>query len=198
VAVPGGWITLPFAAALVSVATTVWLRRRHSYSPGPLTGASLDDPDLRPLPRVVATLRRAVREQAPELLHPRRERQPTVAEYAKHNEDGDRQVAPPIGPSGTDLAGLTDLTSPGGLGLIGPGAESGARALLIAALSAGGPDDPDAHSQVVVPANTLTTLLGADAVDIGPIPRLAVTAALSEALTLIEELLIERRRLLEE
>jgi DNA-binding SARP family transcriptional activator len=197
--VPGGWVTIPFAAALVSAAATVWLRRRHRYAPGPLTGASLEDPDLRPLPRIVARLRRAVREQAADMSHPPPQPQPTVAEYADHQRGGHDhpQPAPPIGPSGLDLAGLTDLVPAGGLGLTGPGAEPGTRALLIAALSAGGPADPDARGQVVIPAAALTTLLGADAVDVGPIPRLAVTPTLSDALTLVEELLLERRRLLE-
>ena len=51
---------------------------------------------------------------------------------------------------------------------------------------------------MIIPADGLTTLLGADAVQVGDIPRLQVTANLSEALTRAEELLIERRRLLED
>ncbi len=196
VQLPGGWVTLPLAAALVAAAAMVWLRRRRRYIPRPPSPElRLDDPDLRALPPVVTRLRRAVRQEAPELLHPPTPRQPTVAEYANSDEQLD---LPPIGPSGVDLAGLSGRVPAGGLGLVGPGAEAAGRALLVAALSAGGPDDPDARGQVVIPADALTTLLGAQAVAVGPMPRLVVTATLSEALMRVEELLIERRRLLEE
>jgi DNA-binding SARP family transcriptional activator len=198
---PGGWVSIPFAAALVAAAGMVWLRRRHRYVPKPLNARSsddtLDDPDLRPLPPVVPRLRRAVREQAPDLLHPPAAGQPTVAEYTS-SDAGERAELPPIGPSGLDLAGVRDRVPVGGLGLVGPGAEPAARALLAATLSSGSSADPDARGQVVIPADALTTLLGAQAVHVGPIPRLLVTATLSEALTRVEELLIERRRLLEE
>jgi two-component SAPR family response regulator len=85
-----------------------------------------------------------------------------------------------------------------GLGLTGPGAEPAARALLVATLSTGGPTDPDARSKVVIPADALTALLGAHTAEVRTIPRLTVAATLSDALTRVEELLIERRRLLEE
>ncbi len=155
----------------------------------------MDDPDLRALPPVVNRLRRAVREQAPDLLRPPTPQQPTVADYA---DSEDQVQLPPIGPSGVDLAGMAGRVPAGGLGLVGPGAEAAGRALLMATMSADGPDDPDARGQVVIPADALTTLLGAQAVAVGPMPRLVVTATLSEALMRVEELLIERRRLLEE
>ncbi len=122
---------------------------------------------------------------------------PTVADYAASAAD-QRPDLPPVGPSGLDLAGLGDRVPVGGLGLVGPGAEPAARALLVATLSSGTPADPDAKGQVVIPADALTTLLGAQAVQVGEIPRMDVTANLSEALTRAEELLIERRRLLED
>ena len=50
---------------------------------------------------------------------------------------------------------------------------------------------------VVIPADTLATLLGAHAVDIGPIPRLTVTNTLADALTTIGETLIQRQRALD-
>jgi DNA-binding SARP family transcriptional activator len=198
VQLPGGWVGIPFAAALVAAAAMVWLRRRHRYVPKPLaTAPTLDDPDLQPLPPVVNRLRRAVREQAPEQLHPPQPYQPTVAEYTSSDAD-ERAELPPVGPSGLDLAGVGDRVPVGGLGLIGPGADPAARALLVATLSTGSPADPDARGQVVIPADALTTLLGAQAVQVGPIPRLTVTPNLSEALMRVEELLIERRRLLQE
>jgi DNA-binding SARP family transcriptional activator len=197
VSLPGGWISLPLAVALVAAAAVVWLRRRHRYVPTPLGPSSADDADLRPLPPVVNRVRRAVREQAPELLRPPAPPAPTVADFSAADAEH-RPDLPPVGPSGLDLAGLGDRVPVGGLGLVGPGAEAAARGLLVATLSSGSPADPDAKGQVIIPADALTTLLGADAVQVGGIPRLEVTANLSEALTRAEELLIERRRLLED
>jgi DNA-binding SARP family transcriptional activator len=197
VSLPGGWISLPFAAALVAAAAMVWLRRRHRYVPTPLDPDASDDEDLRPLPPVVNRVRRAVREQAPELLQPTPPATPTVADF--HAADAaHRPDLPPVGPGGVDLAGLGDRIPTGGLGLVGLGAEAAARGLLVATLSAGSPADPDAKGQVIIPADALTTLLGADAVQVGDIPRLQVTANLSEALARAEELVIERRRLLQD
>jgi DNA-binding SARP family transcriptional activator len=197
VELPGGWVGLPLAAALIAAAAMVWRRRRHRYVPRPVRDEPLDDPDLRPLPPVVNRLRHAVRQQAPDLLDPPPgPRQPTVTEYAE--ADTDELELPPIGPSGVDLAGLTHQVPAGGLGLTGAGAEPAARALVVATLSTGSPTDPDARGQVVIPADALTTLLGAHSVEIGPIPRLSVTPTLSDALMLVEELLIERRRQLQE
>jgi DNA-binding SARP family transcriptional activator len=198
VEVPGGWVSVPFAAALASAAAMVWLRRRRRHRPGPLTADALEDPDLRPMPPVVARLRRAAREHAPDPPGPPALPQPAVAGHAEPADRGAPRPAPPAGPSGTDLAGLTDLVPAGGLGLTGPGAEAAARALLVAALSAGSPDDPDARSQVVIPADTLAALLGADADGIGAIPRLSVASDLADALTRVEQVVIERRRALAE
>jgi DNA-binding SARP family transcriptional activator/LysM repeat protein len=85
-----------------------------------------------------------------------------------------------------------------GIGLVGPGADAAARGFLVAALAAGGIGDFDARSTVVIPAATLTTLLGADAIIMPQTPRLTVTAGLSEALNLIEEQTLHRSRLLYE
>jgi DNA-binding SARP family transcriptional activator len=69
--------------------------------------------------------------------------------------------------------------------------------VLVATLCAGTPDDPDACGHVVIPAATLATLLGA-AADIGSLPRMTVTTDLPAALTHIEELVIARRRLIDD
>ena len=76
---------------------------------------------------MVNRVRRAVREQAPELLQPPAPATLTVADY--HAADAaHRPDLPPVGPSGLDLAGLGDRVPAGGLGLVGPGAEPAARA----------------------------------------------------------------------
>jgi DNA-binding SARP family transcriptional activator len=210
VRLPGGWVPIPLAAALIAAAALVWLRRRHRYVPGKLAGPVLSDPDLQPLPPAVTVLRRGVRRDTPDLLPPTPgpvpeadpsrgaevtrppATPPSVPEVAVAEE------LPPIGPSGLDLAGLGSPLSPGGLGLVGDGAYAVARAMLVATLSSGSPHDPDARGQVVIPVDALTTLLGVDAVNLNPTPRLTVTANLGESLTRLEELLIERRRTLQD
>jgi DNA-binding SARP family transcriptional activator len=195
---PGGWVSLPLAAAIALAGTTVWLRRRRRYKPGRLAGPVLHDPDMRPLPAVVDQARRAVRRQAPDLLRPPRDTL-TVRQAAQMRRVGTPLPAPPPPPPhGPHLAGLPDPLPPGGLGLTGPGAEDATRGLLVAMLSAGTPDDPDARGEVIIPAATLATLLGAAAVELGDLPRMTVTADLPGALTHVEELIITRRRLVEE
>jgi len=196
VELPGGWIGLPLAAAVLAAAAVVWKRRRHRHTHAVHIALDIDEPDLRPLPPAVTRLRRAVRENAPTLLDPPATSLPTVTDYATGHAD--TMHLPPIGPSGPDLSGLTGVVPTGGLGLAGDGAEPAARALLVATLSTGSPTDPDACGHVVIPATTLTTLLGAHAVHLGHLPRLTVTPNLSEALTHLDELLIERRRILQD
>lgn len=193
-----GWIPITLAAALAAAAGVVWLRRRHRYTPKPLSSTTADDPDLTPLPPAMNRVRHAVRHQTPEPRKPSGTPQPTVADYTTAINAGQHLDLPPTGPSGPQLAGFGDRTPIGRLSLIGPGAEPAARGLLVATLSAGSPDDPDAQGHVIIPADTLTTLLGTDAVHVGSLPRLQVTANFSEALLRAEELLIQRRRLLHE
>jgi DNA-binding SARP family transcriptional activator len=206
---PGGWLPIPLAAALIAAAALVWLRRRHRYVPGPLAGPVLSDPDLQPLPPAVTVLRRGVRRHAPDLLaatsQPHAEPTLEAANAARvpagQPTAGDpvaSQQLSPIGPSGPELAGLGCPLPTGGLGLVGDGAHAAARAMLVATLSSGTTEDPDARGQVVIPVDALTTLLGVDAVNLHPTPRLTVTANLGEALTRIDELLIERRRTLQD
>ncbi len=198
VRLPGGWVSLPLAAAIVAAGSMVWLRRRRRYKPGALAGPVLHDADLRPLPAVVEQARRQVRRYAPELLHPPRDTL-TVREAARLRRAGQPLPAPPPPePEGPDLAGLPSRLPAGGLGLTGPGAADAARGMLVATLSAGTPNDPDARGEIVIPAATLATLLGATAVEVGSLPRLTVAADLPAALTHIEELIIARRRLVED
>lgn len=194
VSVPGGWVGLPFGGALVAAGAAVWMRRRRRYQHAPLTETP-QDLDLRPLPRMVHHVRRTLREQAPSLLDPQAPAQPTVAEFAATPATA-RQPLPPPGPSGPELAGLG--MSPDGVGLAGEGALAAARALLVATLSTGTSADPDAKGQVVITRTTLNRLLDTDTTHAGPVPRLHVTATADEALLLAEQLILERRRLLDD
>ena len=90
---------------------------------------------------------------------------------------------------------LIEVWPAAGLGLIGPGAPAAARGFLVAALAAGGVDDPDARTQVVMPAATADTLLGAAAATLPQTPRLTVTAGLDAALDLLEAHTLHRTRL---
>jgi len=206
VRLPGGWVPIPFAVALIAAAALVWLRRRHRYVPGKLAGPVLADPDLQLLPPAVTLLRRGVRRHAPDLLppdpgphdSPTREAADAVHLAAAVPDAATTDELPPIGPSGPDLAGFASPLPTGGLGLVGDGAHAAARAMLVATLSSGSPEDPDARGQVVIPVDALTTLLGVDAVNLHPTPRLTVTTNLSQALTRLDELLIERRRTLQD
>ena len=197
VSLPGGWIGLPFAVALVAAGAMVWLRRRHRYVPLPRNRPTDDEPDLRALPPVMNRIRRAVRRQAPAAFDPLAGVSPTVAEYVAAPAD-QRPELPAVGPSGPDLAGVGARIPVGGLGLAGPGAGSAARALMVATLSSGSPADPDAKGLAIIPADTLATLLAGNADVVGEIPRVLVAADLSEALTRLDELVLERRRLLDD
>jgi DNA-binding SARP family transcriptional activator len=222
VEVPGGWIGLPFAAAVALAATAAWQRRRRRYRTEPIpldlpghtaaepdpdtdadAGADADDDDLPPLPSVVIAARQQVRRHAPALLQPRRD--VTVREAAQALRT--RAPLPPTaapGPDGPSLAGLPTRLPDGALGLIGPGAHAAARALLVATLTAGRPDDTDAQGHVLITAPTLTTLLpqrqnlddAAHPDHLRNLPGLTVTDDLPDALTRLEADLIARRRLL--
>jgi hypothetical protein len=199
------WVDLGLAAAVAAAATVVWRLRRRRYTPRPPTAqAPIGDADLAPMPPVVTRLRRGLTAPAP------------------HDDTGVDDLADPAGAvtasaadtdadcsGGTDPRQRADAAAelnlpalgnpilaawpPAGLGLIGPGAEAAARGLLASALAAG-VDDPHGRAGVVVPAATLTTLLGA-ATSLPETPRLTVTGDLAEALQLLEEQTLHRTRL---
>ncbi|MGH8984577.1 MAG: BTAD domain-containing putative transcriptional regulator, partial [Acidimicrobiia bacterium] len=163
----------------------------------------LTDPDLAPLPATVTNLRRAVRNAAG---HPD---EPADADDTNHHpldaisdpgeaaEQPDADgTEPPEDPDRTPPRSLDGPPGhPDGLGLVGPGADAAARGFLAAALTAGGVDDPHARAQVVIPAATLATLLGADAVTLPDTPRLTVTPGLPEALDTLDHATLHRTRL---
>ncbi|NLT56893.1 MAG: LysM peptidoglycan-binding domain-containing protein [Actinomycetales bacterium] len=166
--VPGGWMDYPLAAALVSLIALVWARRRHRHAYTPtdlLTPPGEGDDDLAELPDVLTRSRSVVRAHAPALLE-EVEPGPTVAEYLGAKRAGAEGVSTgdpgwvlsPPGPHGLDLAGLSSHDDCG-IGLVGPGAVDAARALVVAALAAGGAEDVWAWTHLVIPTALATGLL---------------------------------------
>ncbi|WP_304519587.1 BTAD domain-containing putative transcriptional regulator [Actinoplanes aureus] len=119
---------------------------------------------------------------------------PTAATGAEADPARDVSAAPaarPVVPASTNPAAAVWPSS--GLGLTGPGAESAARGFLAAALA-----DSDAGTppgQVMLPSTTAATLLGAAAVTLPSTPRLVVTDDLAEALSVLEQQILHRSRL---
>jgi DNA-binding SARP family transcriptional activator len=191
VEVVGGFVSVALAAGLLFAVAMVWRRRRQRYRPTPIDHVGLDDLDLAPPMAALTHLRQTVRRNRPELLNAPAAG-PTVREYAAADI---KPALPPSGPTGAELAGVMHLPVSAGLGLDGTGALDAARGLLVASLTAGSPDDPDAQGQVVIPASTLATLLGISAVDLPRMRRLTVTANTGDAITEIEEEIIRRTRI---
>jgi DNA-binding SARP family transcriptional activator/nucleoid-associated protein YgaU len=221
----GSWIPWAVAAAVAAAMAVVWLQRRRRYHPrrldhpdGDTDELHLKDPDPAALdePATVSRIRRALR------IRFRGEIPPTAFEP---EPEGESEPGPGPGPepasesgSGLDAAqpvpsagvGQDEQPPPllrvpaveplpeGGTGIVGPGAEAAARGALVAALSAGAPVDPDAQTEVVVPAEVMVTLLGADAVTLGTWRRLRVTPDLDSALAVVEARLLSTARLLDE
>ncbi|MGC4750473.1 LysM peptidoglycan-binding domain-containing protein [Micromonospora sp. DT201] len=192
VEIAGGAIGAGLAAALVSAVTMVWRRRRHRYRPTPITSPLLADADLTPPLAALTRLRHGLRRVAPHLLNRIPERGRTV------REDTTAEVTPPLPSavsSDAEQSGLIAPAAAAGLGLGGPAALDAARALLVATLTSGD-TGPHAQGRVIVPAATLTTLLGMSAVGLDPMHALTVAPTFAAALTLLEEEIIRRSRIL--
>jgi DNA-binding SARP family transcriptional activator len=133
----------------------------------------LDEQPLTDLPNVVTELRREVH---------------TSTTITLPADDAGKAAAVP------DLT----LLPRGGIGLVGDGAHDAARAAVAQTLASGGPLRPAARGEVIIDANTLITLIGPDAITLGPWPRLHIADNLDHALTLVMERLLHRSRLLDE
>jgi DNA-binding SARP family transcriptional activator len=190
--VPGGWIGLPFAAALAALGTFVWLRRRRRYTPDLASG--LDEPNLLANSAVIAAARRQVQAHAPHMLLPDPDGL-TTTEYVQALRDGRTpSPVPPPAPGGPELAGLPTALGSGGIGLTGPGAEDAARALLVATLTATGADDPDLGGHVITTHTVLTRLLGPRTADrTARLPRLITADTLDDVLARADNDLATRR-----
>jgi DNA-binding SARP family transcriptional activator len=221
----GSWVEAGLAAALAAAATLVWRHRRRRYSGRPVSPElRLDDPDLAGLPAVVTQIRRVLRIRhapgdtdaaatwtvarltpaGPTLSRPRtgpadpprtgQDSGPaTPATDADAGPARDADSAAPRRPVVPTLTNTAAVWPSSGLGLTGPGAESAARGLLAAALADHDPGAPP--GTVVLPCTTAATLLGAAAVTLPSSPRLVVTDDLADALTLLEQQILHRSRL---
>ncbi|MBV1854601.1 LysM peptidoglycan-binding domain-containing protein [Catellatospora tritici] len=165
---PSSWLPWSLALAISAAVMLVWLQRRRRF-----TGQLDDDPPTE-LPEPVVKLRRAIA-RTPRLVPP-------------SNDDPEPSALVP------DLAPLP----PGGTGFTGQAAPAAARAALVAVLVSGDPHHPGTRGEVVIDAATLATLLGSDMVVLGAWPRLHVADTVDDALTMIEERLLHRSRVLDE
>ncbi|WP_428962972.1 BTAD domain-containing putative transcriptional regulator [Micromonospora fluostatini] len=177
----GQWIDEAVAAAVLAAVAAVWAHRRHRsrvLSPS----SRRDDPNLTPMPAVVARLRRAFR---PDTASPAlaADGDPTTPPH--EHETGPKLPAAPA--SGQPVIGWWPAA---GIGLTGPGADSAARGFLVAALSAG-VDDPHARGTVVTTRAVLTRLLGAATVESA---RLVVADDAAQALAVIDQAILARTR----
>ncbi len=171
-------VSVGFVAGLATAAAMGRRRRRSHYQP------NAPAPGLRhaPLPGEVVppSLRRPITDDEP----------PYVDDGLTRRESPD--------PARVELAAdaaepiTLDLAATGGVGLTGAGADDAARALLLAALARGGPDD--VRALVVQP--TLDRLLPEPGQRAYP-ANLAVVASATDAVNQAELDLVRRARILE-
>lgn len=112
--------------------------------------------------------------------------------------DNDEEATPVADEDRVAIAPAIDHLPSGGVGLVGPGAAAAARGALVAALTSGGAVDPDRQTSVIIPAATLATLVGVDALDLEGWLRLRVADDLAHALAMLEAELLHRSRILDE
>ncbi|MEU8370063.1 AfsR/SARP family transcriptional regulator [Micromonospora tulbaghiae] len=128
ISVAGGWLPRDVAIQVSAAASLVWLRRRRDYQPGPAS-TNQQDSDLAPLPRTVASVQAALADTP----------------------------APPAQPSSYAITGLHDVLPAGGIGLIGEGALSVGRGLLVTTLLA---RQHHPAASLIVSSAALISLLG--------------------------------------
>ncbi|MDG4760352.1 BTAD domain-containing putative transcriptional regulator [Micromonospora sp. WMMD710] len=212
----GSWIDGGLALAIAAAVAIVWAHRQRRYrARKPPVQRPVTDPDLAPMPHVVRQIRRGLRDAAtPADASPpdspadeENGSSPRTDDVLTDKADAVHEASPAQAPTAIDDAPdsgpvapalahpLSAVWPPAGLGLTGPGADAAARGFLTAALAAGAAEHPDARTQVVIPATTAATLLGAAAVNLPHTPRLTVTADLDDALEILEEQTLHRTRL---
>jgi hypothetical protein len=113
---------------------------------------------------------------------------PMPVRAAQHHTHDHPDPAEPVTPE--------RLLPSGGVGLIGPGADAAARGLIITALTAGAPADPNHYAEVIIDRDTLTDLIGDTPLPAWP--RLHITDTLEQSLNLLDTRLLHRARILDE
>ncbi|MCY1144001.1 LysM peptidoglycan-binding domain-containing protein [Actinoplanes sp. Pm04-4] len=188
---PGGWGTGALAAALTALAAGLWrrrsVRRRRSSSTPAVTRPQ---PEVPAPPTAPSRSRRNDNDAVPAPQHP------GTAAPAKHPATAEGDA--PAAPTGPRIADTSHDDPCIGHALAGPGAEAAARAVLVASLTSGAHDDPDAREQVITTSATLTQLLGNHLQRLSSAVRLTVTDDLISALSTVDHILIERRRILQD
>lgn len=152
IVVSGGWLPRDVAAQVTAAAALVWLRRRRDYQP---RNASRDNSDLASLPPIVAAVQAALSDSPRPLAAP----------------------APSIG-----ITALVDVLPAGGVGLIGAGALSVGRGLLVTALFAG---HRHPTTSLITTKVALASLLGPAAKALGRRLPLTIVDNLDEAAQLV-------------
>ncbi|PSK65000.1 hypothetical protein B0E53_03038 [Micromonospora sp. MH33] len=128
ISVAGGWLPRDVAVEVSAAAALVWLRRRRDYQPG-LSSNNQQAPDLAPLPRTVTSVQAALADSPP----------------------------PPTAPSPYGVTALGEVLPTGGVSLVGPGALSAGRGLLVTALLA---RQRHPAASLITTKAALTALLG--------------------------------------
>ncbi|MFE0527126.1 BTAD domain-containing putative transcriptional regulator [Micromonospora parva] len=202
----GSWLDMGLVAAVLAAVALVWAHRRRRYTPRqPTPRLRLDDPSGEPMPAVVTRIRRGLRRAVTPSPQTSPDPGPPLDELVVDpdpDQTGTGINEPSTNPTDVSQPAVPALASPvieawppAGLGLIGPGAEAAARGLLVSALAAGGLDNPNSRSHVVIASGTLTTLLGDAALTVADTPRLTLTSGLTNALTLLEQQTLHRTRM---
>ncbi|MFB6393548.1 BTAD domain-containing putative transcriptional regulator [Polymorphospora sp. 2-325] len=197
VSLPGGWIGIGVATAIMAAAAlTVARRRRHDGKPPPPPGTPLDEADLAGLPPVVTDIQRALLDQT---STPDTQADDVATTDGFDDPEQDSRPAGATRASAVPGPAYLDWRArpwpAHGLAVTGPGALAAARGILADALTNEQQDEPDVHGHVVVDGHTLAALTGGTD-HTGTVPGLTVTGGLPDALALLEQEILHRSRIL--
>ncbi|GAA2341673.1 hypothetical protein [Dactylosporangium salmoneum] len=159
---PGGWLSLPIAAAVGAAVALVWAQTRRRYAPRPPSGWHRHDSDLpapsRPIRQLLQTIR-------------------TATDDAVLGDDLVSTGGPAAGTAAPGAAAdvdvpraLLDLLPAGELRLTGPGGHQAARGILVALTALGSPP------RITLTTDFQTAVLGLPHSPAQPGPALAPPA----------------------
>ncbi|MEU9509307.1 BTAD domain-containing putative transcriptional regulator [Micromonospora sp. NPDC048170] len=217
-----GWIDAALAAAVLAAGTLAWAYRQHHHTS--LRNASAEshghDPQVPPLPAVLARIRRTLPGSTPTSTPAATSGDsdstsgqaatraiPVAATSGHLHADADPALTsiPSTGQYGlpadagmvtaAQTSRITGVRSASGLGLTGPAAQAAARGFLVSALAADAIGQRDEHGQVVISSAVLATLLDDSAGLVVDTPGLIVTDSLTDALAAVEEQILHRTRM---